>query len=177
MRLQNRPVTGVPAGRQRDWIPVTTLAVPTVWMATADGLVLLDLLAIELAVNGCRTDDWSLSGPETAYATDFLLQRGMDRSKIARLVGSDIRTLRSWFPEDDTPLGEALTRVRTKAEWNLEYRHRSSWTPAPCGTYRAAQRHGRRKEPLDEACRKAKRAADRHYKQHGTYVGSPEFRA
>ena len=63
-------VPGVHAGRSREWISVTTVAVPTVWLATADGLVLLDLLAIELAVNGLRTDGWRLTGPEAAYAAD-----------------------------------------------------------------------------------------------------------
>ncbi|WP_432041461.1 hypothetical protein [Streptomyces cadmiisoli] len=179
MNSSDTVVRGTPVGRRQEWVPATTLAVPTVWLATADGLVLLDLVAIELAINGLRTRDWSLTGPEIAYAADFLLQRGTDRTQIAKLVGSDYRTIRSWFPTNDTTLSEALTRVRTPAEHNRRLRERRSaeHPPARCGTYKGAKRHQRRKEPLDEACQLALRAADRHYRAHGTYAGCPEFPA
>ena len=177
MRITNDTVVpGRLAGRARDWIRVTTATAPTAWLATADGLVLLDLLAIELAVNGLRTDGWRLTGPETAYAADVLLQRGMDRMRIARLIGIDRRTLRSWFPTHDTPLAEALTRVLTQAEWSqVRAQRRDRKPPAQCGTYQAAQRHRSRREPLDEACRWARNAGDRHYREHGTYIGAPVY--
>ncbi|MCD7440288.1 hypothetical protein K4B79_18915 [Streptomyces lincolnensis] len=151
---------------------------PTVWLATADGLMLLDLLAIELAVNGLRTGDWKLTGPETAFAADTLLQRGTDRALISRRLGIDYRTLRIWFPADDTPLCEALSRVRTQAEWRQEKAQRQSAAPpAQCGTYQGARRHSRRKEPLCPPCREAKNAGDRHYREHGTYKGAPTVSA
>ncbi|MFC8436540.1 hypothetical protein [Streptomyces sp. NPDC057253] len=164
-------------GRRRDWIRVTTLAVPTVWLASAEGLVCLDLVAVELAVNGLRAESWKLTGPEIAFAADVLLQRGTDRSVISRHLGIDRRTLRTWFPADTTALCEALTRVRTKAEWNQKMARRSGKAPAECGTYYGAQRHKRRKEPLCPPCQEAKNAGDRHYRKHGTYKGAPSVPA
>ena len=166
-------VPGVHAGRSREWISVTTVAVPTVWLATADGLVLLDLLAIELAVIGLRTDGWRLTGPEAAYAAEVLLKRGTDRMRIARLIGTDYRTLRSWFPTDETPLAEALPRIGNRSA--LQVAAQTAQPKSPCGTYYGARRHSRRKEPVCGPCKWAKNAANRHYRQHGTYVGAPEF--
>lgn len=37
--------------------------------------------------------------------------------------------------------------------------------PSPCGTYSAYQRHVKKKEPIDEACRTAKREAERQYRR------------
>lgn len=175
MRLQNRAVTGVPVGRQRDWIPVTTLAVPTVWMATAEGLICIDLVAVELAVNGLRKG-WTLSSDEAAYAADLLLQRGVDYSTIARRLGVSGTTMRKWFPTDTTPLCEALSQIRTRSEAAVAGGEtKSNSRRARCGTYSGAQRHRRQGEPLDDLCRKAKRAADQHYKANKTYIGCPEF--
>ncbi|MFJ8992665.1 hypothetical protein ACIRQH_19990 [Streptomyces sp. NPDC102279] len=164
---------GSPLGRRRNWISVSPLAVPTVWMATPDGLICLDLIAVELAVNGLRKG-WKLTSAEAAYATDLLLQRGVERLTISKLLGPDYRTLRSWFPKDDTPLGEALSRAQVSAEANPTVHKRPGRKPlACCGTYAAAMRHQKRKEPMDEPCRQAKRAADAFYRKHGTYVGFP----
>ncbi|MCX4575659.1 hypothetical protein OHB41_21185 [Streptomyces sp. NBC_01571] len=162
---------------QREWISVTALTAPTVFMATAEGLVCLDLIAVELAVNG-EHQAGELTPPEAAYAADIMLQRGMDRSVIARRAGMDHRTLRAWFPTDDTPLCEALQRARTAAEWCQEMaKQLPAKPPIRCGTYRGAQRHRRRKEPCCEPCRLARNAADRHFRKHGTYSGAPEFPA
>ncbi|MFD5266718.1 hypothetical protein [Streptomyces sp. NPDC058335] len=165
----------MPVGRQRDWIPVTTLAVPTVWMATASGIVSLDLVAVELAVNG-RRKGWTLTPYEAAYAADLLLQRGVDYSVIALRVGASGTTLRKWFPTDDTPLSDALTRIRTRSE-AAEAGAATNPRRAKCGTYRGNQRHRKRGEPQCEPCLEARRAAERHYRQHGTYVGAPEVAA
>jgi hypothetical protein len=172
--ITHRRHTGVPAGRQRDWIPVTTLSVPTVWMATAEGIVCLDLIAVELAVNGLRQG--TLTSHEAAYAADYMFQHGMQHGLIATRTGVSGDTLRRWFPTETTPLREAFARIRSKAVIAAErLANLPAKAPARCGTYTAAQRHVRRKEPLDEPCRMAKRAADRHYRKHGTYVGCPEF--
>ncbi|GHA28922.1 hypothetical protein GCM10010372_31010 [Streptomyces tauricus] len=181
MKLQNRPShRGVPVGRERDWIPVTTLSVPTVWMATPDGLVCcLDLVAVELAVNG-RRNGWKLTAPEAAYAADLLRQRcqGIEHHTIAKLLGVDYRALDRWFPSADTPLHDALSRARDQGLTEAARKAALKAPPKPlarCGTYQAARRHKRNREPVDELCRKARRAADRHYKQHKTYIGAPEF--
>ncbi len=176
MKHPGTAVRGVPVGRHRGWIPVTTLSVPTVWMATAEGIVCLDLVAIELAVNNLRRA-WTLTSHEAAYAADFMFQRGVQYSVIANRIGVSGDTLRRWFPTDDTPLNEALTRIRTRREAQQSAAARSSRPRARCGTYQGAQRHQRHKEPMCEPCREAKRAADRHYRQHGTYVGAPEIAA
>ncbi|MFJ8054910.1 hypothetical protein [Streptomyces sp. NPDC096142] len=167
-----RGVLGISVGRRRDWIQVTTLAVPTVWLAAADGIVCIDLVAVEKAVNGLR-DGWRLTGPETAFAADLLLQRGTERSVISRLLGIDYRTLRVWFPTDETPLCEALPRVRFQAELS----ERKDDASALCGTYTGAQVHRRHRELLCPPCHEAKKAADRHYRKHGTYVGAPRVAA
>lgn len=174
MRASDAPINGVPAGRQRDWIPVTRLAVPTVWMATADGLVCLDLVAVEFAINGQRKG-WTLTSFEAAYAADLLFQRGVDYSVIANRIGVSGETLRKWFPSDDTPLGEALSRVRTRLEASRAAAVQKG--PIRCGTLPGYRRHRRRKEPRCEACWHARRAAERHFKEHGTYVGAPEVAA
>lgn len=175
MRFQNHSVAGAPVGRQRDWIPVTTLAVPTVWMATAEGLVCLDLVAVELAANGLR-DGWTLTPPEAAYTADLLFQRGVRSGLISHRIGVSGTTLRKWFPTDDTPLSDALKQQRTRIEalqgMNEERSHQ-----ARCGTYRGSQRHQRQGQPLCGPCREAKNLADRHYRKHGTYLGAPEVAA
>ncbi|MEU1141827.1 hypothetical protein ABZ392_33965 [Streptomyces sp. NPDC005885] len=172
----SRVVRGVPVGRDRDWIPVTTLAVPTVWLATADGLVCLDLVAVELAANGLR-DGWTLTSHEAAFTADLLLQRGIQPGVINRLIGVSGTTLRKWFPTDDTPLHEALARIRSRADAGKLSAERARQNPAPCGTYHGAQRHQKRNEPVCPSCREAKRAADQHYRKHGTYVGAPSVAA
>lgn len=162
-----------PLGRRPGWISVSPLAVPTVWMATPDGLISLDLIAVELAVNGMRKD-WRLTPAEAAYAIDLLLQRGVERLTISKLLGPDYRTLRAWFPEDTTPLSEALSRIHALTAANPVANPRPGRKPlARCGTYAAAVRHSKRKEPMDDWCHRAKLAADAYYRKNGTYRGFP----
>ncbi|MFE4547571.1 hypothetical protein [Streptomyces sp. NPDC056785] len=152
----------MPVGRQREWIQVTTLAVPTIWMATADGLVCLDLIAVEFAINGQRKGP--LTRPETVYAADLLFQRGVTRTAIAKRLGLSGNTLRSWYPTDETPLAHALAAVA-----NLK-----PLTVSPlCGTQAGYRRHERLGEVRCQPCKSAQAAAKRHYVQHGTYLGAP----
>ncbi|MGW4728899.1 hypothetical protein ACWEQC_06910 [Streptomyces shenzhenensis] len=176
MKHPGTAVRGVPVGRQRDWMPVTTRAVPTVWLATVDGLVCLDLVAIELAVNGHR-QGWTLTSHEAAYAADLMFQRGVQHSVIAKRVGVSGTTIRRWFPTDDTPLNEAVARIRPRPSAEELAAARGERPVPRCGTYAGAQRHRRRREPLCEPCREAKRVADAYYREHGTYVGAPESAA
>ncbi|WP_435643390.1 hypothetical protein ACR9VJ_18255 [Streptomyces sp. H49] len=141
-------------------------------MATAAGLVCLDLVAVELAANGLRKG-WTLTSSEAAYTADLLFQRGVDYSVIAHRIGVSGATLRKWFPTDDTPLGEALSRIRTRSEASRATSGQRL-EPIRCGTLPGYRRHQRRKEPQCEACRRARHAADRHFKEHGTYIGAPE---
>ncbi|MBL1108025.1 hypothetical protein JK361_26130 [Streptomyces sp. 5-8] len=171
MTTHDAPVTGAVPGRHRDWIPVTTLSVPTVFMGTSDGVICLDLVAVELAINGVRKG-WTLSSDEAAYAADLLFKRGVDYSVIAERVGVSGQTLRKWFPTDETPLCDALSRVRTRSQ-AAQLNSAVRLGPVRCGTLPGYRRHQRRKEPQCDACRKARTAADRHYRLHGTYVGAP----
>lgn len=175
MRTYDAPVTGVALGRQREWIAVTKLSVPTVWMATAEGLICIDLVAVEFAINGHRKG-WTLTSDEAAYAADLLFQRGVQYSVIAAHVGVSGATLRKWFPTDDTPLCEALSRIRTRSE-AAQSASVVKLGPIRCGTLPGYRRHQRRKEPSCELCLKGRRAAERHFKAHGTYVGAPEVTA
>ncbi|MFM9602726.1 hypothetical protein [Streptomyces turgidiscabies] len=151
-----------------------TLTVPTVWLATADGLVCLDLVAVELAVNGLRG---SLTPYEAVFAADFMFQRGLQRTTIANRLRQSGGTLRKWFPKDDTPLHEALAKVQTRADVQKLAAEKADQTRAQCGTYHGAQRHVKRDEPVCSPCREAKRAAERHYRRHGTYTGAPRVAA
>ncbi|MEU6222283.1 hypothetical protein [Streptomyces sp. NPDC047042] len=110
--IPHRPVKGVPVGRRRDWIPVTTFAVPTVWMATADGLVLIDLVAVELAANGLRKGR-RLTTDEAQYTASLLFARGIPYSLIAKRIGVSGATMQRWFPEQAVP-APGLARSGTR---------------------------------------------------------------
>lgn len=162
-------VRGVPVGRQRDWIPVTTLAVPTVWMATAEGLVCLDLVAVELAANGLRKG-WTLTEDEARYTADLLFARDVPYSVIGRRIGASGATMQRWYPEQAVPQDERQARPgeRKKAPPPPE---------AKCGTRRGYGRHHRRGEAPCQPCKDANAVADRYYRRHGTYIGAPEIAA
>ncbi|MFF9312196.1 hypothetical protein ACF1BS_14920 [Streptomyces sp. NPDC014748] len=173
MTLSDAPVTGVPAGRQRDrWLPVSPLAVPTVWMATPEGLVCLDLIAVELAANGLRKG-WTLTSDEARYTASLLLERGVPYSVVAQRVGASGATLREWFPEQACPVDERLARPRP----SKPKPEPKPVLPVRCGTMRGYRQHQRRREPACGLCKAARRAADRHFRRHGTYVGAPEVAA
>ncbi|MFB7776876.1 hypothetical protein [Streptomyces bauhiniae] len=168
-----RGLSGVPIGRHRDWIAITSLSVPTVWMATPEGIVCLDLVAVELAVNG-RRDGWTPSAHEAAYAASILFARGVQYSVIAKRVGVSGTTMRSWYPTDDTPLHEALSRieVRTPGQSAPPAARLKRQIPQ-CGTYEGYRFHRAHSEPRCEECRAARRARDRYRRVHGTVVGAP----
>ncbi|MEU3162230.1 hypothetical protein ACPCAJ_21290 [Streptomyces griseoincarnatus] len=155
-------------GRRPDWIRVP-MAAPTVWMATADGLVSLDLIAVERAANGER-QGWTLTGDEARYAAQVMFQRGLSYSVIATRVGLSGSTIRDWFPEQTVTLDPRLARPRPS-------KPKPKRKPKPvvrCGTMQGYRRHHRRQDPPCDPCREAKRLADRYYAAHGTYVGAPE---
>lgn len=161
-------VRGVPVGRQRDWIPVTKLSVPTVWMATPDGLVLIDLIAVELAANGLRKG-WTLTPDEARYTAGLLFEHGLLYSVIAKRVGASGSTLKRWFPELAVPAAPERARDggrKPKASPDVR-----------CGTRRGYGRHHRRGEAPCQPCKDANAVADRYYRTHGTYVGAPEVAA
>ena len=168
MNWPGTSVTGVPVGRQRDWIPVTTLAVPTVWMATADGLVCLDLVAVELAVNG-RRKGWTLTQDEAKFAATLLFDRKVPYSQIARRIGVSGKTMQAWFPEQAVPVDPSFARTGTRKS--------SPGRTGQCGTRRGYGRHHRRGETPCQPCKDANAIADRYYRLHGTYVGAPEVAA
>ncbi|MFI0530272.1 hypothetical protein ACH3XX_09510 [Streptomyces scabiei] len=162
MRYANLPVMpGVPVGRQRDWIAVP-MGAPTVWMATPTGLVDLDLIAVELAINGLR-DDWTLTPDEAFYAATVGFAHGLQYSVIAKRLGVSGTTMLKWFPG-----GTAETAQ------NPRQAVRRSRQPVTCGTEAGYRRHYRLKEPTCAPCRAAKAVARQHYLKHGTYVMTPE---
>ncbi|MFI9824459.1 hypothetical protein ACIHFC_29005 [Streptomyces sp. NPDC052013] len=162
------PVMGSLQAGKRDWIRVP-MAVPTVWMATPDGLVCLDLIAVELAANGMR-QGWTLTSDEARYAAVVMFRHGLTYSVIAHRIGVSGSTLKSWFPGKAVPDAEWMARPRAP-------RTASGQQPtlgAKCGTTQGYKRHRRRKELACALCKAAKAAANRHYRRHGTYVGAPE---
>ncbi|MFD7884043.1 hypothetical protein ACFV3N_16590 [Streptomyces bauhiniae] len=173
MNRSKQAVAGVPVGRHRDWIAITSLSVPTVWMATPDGIVCLDLVAVELAVNG-RREGWTPSAHEAAYAASVLFARGVEYSVIAKRVGVSGATMRSWYPTDDTPLHEALSRIRVHVPGQSAVLAAPRPRKLPqCGTYQGYRFHRRHGEAGCEECCAARRARDRYRRVHGTIAGAP----
>ncbi|MFJ2774915.1 hypothetical protein [Streptomyces sp. NPDC087300] len=144
-------------------VQVPQMAAPTVWLATPEGLAVIDMVAIERAVNGERRG-WGLTEDEARYATRLLLDHGIPYSTIVSRVGVNARTLKNWFPEIQTPDHMARTAPR------------STQRP-PCGTRRGYGAHKRRGEKACKRCRAANAAADRHYRRFGTHLGAPEVAA
>lgn len=143
-------------------------AAPTVWMATPDGLVCIDLIAIERAANGLR-EGWTLTEDEARYAASLLFEREMPYSVIARRLGISSAKIRAWFPDLAVPADECMSRTGT--------RKTSPRPAAACGTRQGYGGHHRRGEAPCKPCKAAYAAADRHYRTHGTYVVAPEVTA
>lgn len=174
MRYVDLPVVpAVPVGRHRAWIRVP-MAAPTVWMATSEGLVCLDLIAVERAINGLRKG-WTLTADEAFYAATVGFAHGLTYSVIANRVGVSGSTMRSWFPDRAVPAAEHLGRPRGNGE--APRAPRKPRQPARCGTKSGYHAHYRRKEKPCDLCRAAKAVAHAHYRKHGTYVGAPEVAA
>ncbi|MEU9523701.1 hypothetical protein [Streptomyces sp. NPDC048224] len=133
-------------------------ATPTFWLATADGLVDIDAVAVERAMNGERTG-WTLTADEARYAAGIMLDHKVPYSVIASRVGKSTETLRRWFPGRITAETPELARPK-----NREIR---------CGTPQGYQAHHRRKETPCTLCKGANAAADRYYRLHGTRRGFP----
>ncbi|MFM9675816.1 hypothetical protein ACKI1N_10240 [Streptomyces brasiliscabiei] len=143
-------------------------------MATSDGLVCLDLIAVERALNGLRMG-WTLTADEAYYAASLGFEHGLTYSRIAELIGVSGSTMRSWFPNHAVPAAEHLARPR--GDGAAPPAPRKSRQPARCGTKAGYHRHYRHKEKPCEPCRAAKAVAHAHYRKHGTYVGAPEVAA
>lgn len=67
--------------------------VDTVRTAAVSGGALIDLIAVEAAVNGRRVD---LTGPEQYRAARELAARGYGPREIARRVGAEERRVQRW---------------------------------------------------------------------------------
>ncbi|WP_078878304.1 hypothetical protein [Streptomyces sp. NBRC 110035] len=143
-------------------------AAPTVWMATSEGLVCLDLIAIERAANGGR-EGWTLTEDEAWYAASLLFERGVLYSVIARRLGINSAKIRAWFPDLAVPADECMSRTGTR-------KMPAGRTPV-CGTRKGYGRHHRRGEAPCQPCKDANAVADRYYRKHGTYIGAPEVAA
>ncbi|MEV1079918.1 hypothetical protein AB0I98_16975 [Streptomyces sp. NPDC050211] len=148
-----------------EWISVPRMTVPTVWLATPDGLVSLDLIAIELAMNG-RRKRWTLSQDEARYAARVMLDRKVPYSVIASRVGVNTNTLRAWFPGEIEPADDRSARSGS--------RKAAPTSDVKCGTRRGYGRHHQRGEVPCRPCKDANAMADRYYRKHGTYLGAPE---
>ncbi|MFC7909018.1 hypothetical protein [Streptomyces nigra] len=145
-----------------EWVSVPNMTLPTVWMATPEGLVSVDLIAVELAMNG-RRKGWTLSPDEARYAARVMLDKGISYSLISTRVGASTATLRAWFPGEIRPTAAHLAREGDR-----------TLSDAACGTVRGYRRHHRRQQTPCQPCKDANAAADLHYRKHGTYKGAPE---
>ncbi|MFG2963540.1 hypothetical protein ACGFZS_09650 [Streptomyces sp. NPDC048288] len=145
------------------WISVPGMTFPTVWLATPDGLVSLDLIAIERAMNGSRKG-WTLDEDEAQYAARLMLDRKVPYSIIATRVGVNTDKLRAWFPGEIEPAKAFMARGGPRPARSAE---------AACGTRSGYTRHQRLGEQTCPPCRAANALADRHYRKTGTYKGAP----
>jgi hypothetical protein len=127
-------------------IPGMRAAAPTVFVSTPTGLVIVDTVAVNRAINGVPA---TLTRDEARMAAHLGLTNGLARDVVAARVGVCERTLDRWFPTDKPR------------------------TPVVCGTRQGYDRHARRKETRCEPCKAAYAAALRHYRTHGTYVETP----
>lgn len=129
-------------------------ASPSIWLATADGLVFIDTIAIERAMNGDRKG-WTLTADEARYAASIMFEHHIPYSIVAARVGRSTDTLRRWFPEKVAPTTPAMARAGARTE-------------IECGTPRGYRAHHRRKETPCARCKGANAAADRRYRLTGT---------
>ncbi|WP_031232924.1 hypothetical protein [Streptomyces niveus] len=134
-------------------ISLPSSAWPTVWLATADGLVLIDTIAVERAMNGDR-QGWSLSEDEARYAAQIMFEHGVPYSVVASRTGKSVAVIRRWFP------GQAVPSVSTARPRNCK--------PIKCGTTRGYYAHHRRKETPCTECKAANASADRRYRLTGS---------
>lgn len=133
-------------------------AAPTFWLSTPAGLVDIDAIAVERAMNGERKG-WTLTEDEARYAAEIMFDHEVPYSVIAARVGRSTETLRRWFPGKVAPVSPELARPK-----NREIR---------CATPQGYQAHHRRKETPCTPCKAANAAADRYYRLHGTRKGFP----
>lgn len=136
-----------------------TSAMPTIWLATPAGLVDIDTIAVERAMNGER-QGWTLTDDEARYAARIMFEHKVPYSVVAARVGRSTGTLRGWFPEQVVPSNPALARPGYRTE-------------LVCGTPRGYRAHHRRKETPCGPCKGANAALDRYYRRNGTTVGFP----
>ena len=124
-------------------IPGLCAAAEIVFAATPDGLVMIDTVAVDRAINGTPA---ALTPDEARMAAHLGIAAGLTRAVVAARVGVCERTLYRWFPTE-----------KRRA-------------PIVCGTRQGYDRHTRRKETTCRRCKAAYAAALRHYRTHGTYV-------
>ncbi|MEV0695394.1 hypothetical protein [Streptomyces sp. NPDC050388] len=150
---------------EEDRICIPRQAATTVWLATSEGLAVIDMVAVERAAKGQR-QGWTLTDDEARYTAQLLLDHQVPYSVVSARVGRSTATLRKWFPGQVAPSAPSLARPRPRG-----------LTVPVCGTRKGYDAHRRRGEAACPACRAANSAADRYYRTHGTYVGAPEVAA
>lgn len=139
-------------GSPRISLPPT--AAPTIFLATSEGLVVVDTIAVERAINGGR-QGWTLTSGEAHYAASVMFEHGIAYSVVAARVGRSTDTLRRWFPEHVVPSTSAHARGGARKE--IEH-----------GTQRGYRAHLRRPETPCKRCKAASAAADRRRRLTGT---------
>lgn len=149
-------------------IPGMRTAAPTVFVATSEGLAVVDTIAVERAINGGRKG-WSLTTDEARIAADLILKHGLPPTAASVRAGVNWATLCAWFPDVVAPAPEGSARSSGRK------RRRPDRSPVKCGTRRGYARHKRRKERVCERCRAAYALAYRYYRTNGTYIGAPEL--
>ncbi|MFE4613737.1 hypothetical protein ACFRK5_36155 [Streptomyces niveus] len=94
------PVPPAPP-QQRLRLPAET--VPTIWLATPDGMVSIDTVAVRRAVAGDRRG-WKLTDDEAQYTAEILFSHDVSLSVVAARVGRTPGLVRSWLP-GSAPVG------------------------------------------------------------------------
>ncbi|MCF2531721.1 hypothetical protein [Yinghuangia soli] len=102
----------------------------------------IDVIAVERVVNGDNGPHPTLTDAEQQFAAVAMFRRGAGPRTVAEAVGATERVVQRW-----------------RREAGLVPQARGE--PPPCGTRSAYQRHLRRGETPDHACREANNAAHR----------------
>ncbi|MGW5818036.1 hypothetical protein [Streptomyces noursei] len=129
---------------------------PTVWVATPNGITIIDTIAVARVLAGAPAN--LLTKDEAHYTAALMLDHGHPHTTVAERLRISHATLRKWHPDRLPP-----TRSTRR-------------TKVVCGTIGGYSKHRRTGTPPCPRCKTAYRAAERHYHHTGTYVGAPEFR-
>lgn len=92
----------------------------------------------------------------------------LDEALRAEATSSGAGIFGGLTADERTELATERARQQAAAQGQEPPKPRTGRRPAPCGTRSAYQRHVKKREPIDDACRAANTAADRRLRTTGS---------